>query len=67
MGVEGSDAAIHYPLALFCRKEHLFAGAGAVVFSCGIGLATRVHFAETQPADTPQARCRYRDYHPVNQ
>jgi hypothetical protein len=25
MGVEERDAAIHYPLALFCRKEHLFA------------------------------------------
>ena len=54
MGVEVSDAAIHYPFALFCRKEHpLRAAANLVDFSYGTELVKRVRFPGTQPADTP--------------
>jgi hypothetical protein len=66
MGVEVSGAAIHYPFALFCRKEHpLRAAANLVDFSYGTELVKHVRFPGTQPADTPQARCRYGDYHAI--
>jgi hypothetical protein len=55
----GVEEVIPSSCPLLSKGATLRAAAGLVVFSCGTGLVKRVHFAETQLADTPQARCRY--------